>query len=659
MRRSTTYPLPLAVVAALVLNATSPPAFAAASVHAAPYRDRIISREDLQVLPPDEDEEYDDEGLPRSVRAELNLSHSERGEGTFTEQGLSVGGFWETPSLGSFSLDATLFRSNRDRFRGDGGLGGAITLWQRDLNLDGGWLGSNGLGVLNTPLTPLQYNQYRFFMPTVALAGAATEWRNEGSGLLLQASLGRAGIYNGTRMVGFDIADGDVASLGAQWSWAPQWKGSAMFLGTQGRIVPDALEEAVFAVGDTRAMYAGTSWDGARDAMQFNLLSSNGDRGHASGAWVDASSRRGRYTHNYGVFRLDPGLSWGALPINNDAEGGYYRVGYQYARWSWNGGVDTIRSISGDGFDGVYATAFGRYQASSTLGYGASFNTRHASGDDGGSYSTQWFADKRNAWGQTRVQLDLATAGNHADSWQVSVDQSFAVKQARRLSASLSHGSLVYDGEAATRSTSLTLYGGGDLTNTLSLDGSARWTEGDGPSAQRGSDFNIGLNWRLQPHWALSAMVYQSEGSQRSPFVLDPLVTGTPFISLPRDRSLFLTLRYDRQAGRQQGVLGGAPGGAVGSISGSLFLDENDDGQRAASEQPAANITVILDGRYSVRTDSLGNFSFPRVAAGPHLVTAVPDNLPLPWFIDEAPGQAVQVNVRQDAHLQIGARRRR
>src|SRR3546814_6693810 len=69
----------------------------------------------------------------------------------------------------------------------------------------------------------------------------------------------------------------------------------------------------------------------------------------------------------------------------------------------------------------------------------------------------------------------------------------------------------------------------------------------------RSTDFNIGLNWRLTPRWSLSAAFYQSRGSRRSPFILDPLVTETPFISLPRNRSVFLTLRYERSAGRPQG----------------------------------------------------------------------------------------------------------
>jgi len=624
---------------------------------AQPYRDRIIAPENLQPLPPDEDEAIDSSGLPRSFRAEINLSHTERGQEGFTEQGVSAGGFWETATLGSFSLDAALFHSDRDRFE-DEGLGGTATLWQRNLYLDGGWRADNGLGVLNTPSLPLQRSQYRFYLPSVPFAGASSEWVHEQRGLRLQGAFGRAGNYNGTRVVGFDVADGSVGSLGAQWSWAPQWTGAASFLATHGRIVPDAQGEAVFEQGDTQALHLATAWQGARDSLQFNLLSSDGDRGQATGAWLDASAERGRYTHHYGVFRLDPNLSWGALPINHDVEGGYYRIAYQYGRWMWNGGLDRIRSISGTGFDGTYATGFGRYQASSTLGYGGSLSVRHTPDN---AYSAQVFADKRTEWGQTRLQLDQARTGSdHADSWQVSLDHAYPLKQGARLSTSVAYGELAYNQAEATQTATLALYGGFDLTDRLSIDGTARWSHGDGPSAMRGTDINLGVNWRMASRWWLVASFFQSEGSQRSPFILDPLVTETPFISLPRDRSIFLTLRYERQAGRPQGVIGGAPGGAVGSVSGSVFLDDNDDGVRAASEQAAINVTVVLDGRYSVRTDSLGRFEFPRVATGAHTLSIVPDNLPLPWFIAEADAQrSVQVSVRQDTHVDVGARRQR
>lgn len=626
------------------------------------YRDRIIAAGELQALPADEDEPEQTSGLPRGFHVEVLASRNERGSDTYHEKGISIGGYRETASWGAFSLDATLFDSDRGREQAiDGsrnGLNGAATLWQRDLYVGQDWRVDNGLGVLNTPSTTLQRNQYRFYLPTVAFAGASSEWSNPRDGIVLQGSYGRAGIYNGTRLVGFELADGDTASLGAQWQWSPQWSAAASFLGTNGRIVPDDRGEAVLEQGDSQALYAATAWEGRRDRVQFNLQGSDSDLGSASGGWIDASSRRGRYTHNYGLFRLGTDLSWGALPINNDIEGGYYRLAYQYARWNWNAGIDRIASISGNGFDGTYATAFGRYQASSTLGYGANLNLRRSRGD---SYSAQLFLDKQTSWGQTRLQADQAGADGRADSWQVSIDQAFPLQQGSHLSASLSYGELRYeDQQEATRAASVSLYGGRDLTDRLSLDGSARWTHGDGGSAVRGTDINLGLSWRASTRWLVSAAFYRSQGSQRSPFVLDPLVTETPFISLPRDRSFFLTLRYERNAGQPQAVLGGGSHGPSGSISGSVFLDENDDGRRSATELPASNVTVVLDGRYSVRTDSLGNFAFPRVSAGNHQVAVVPDNLPLPWSVEDARAtQGIQVQVRQDVHIDIGARRQR
>ena len=336
------------------------------------YHDRIIASQQLRDLPPDEDEEDDSGGAPRSYHAEAIVSRNERGDDAYDEQGISVGGLWETPSWGSLSLDATFFHTTRDRFdgigTGAGDIGGAATLWQRDLYVDGGWRVNNGLGVLNTPLPELQRNQYRFFLPTVAFAGASSEWLHDAGGVSLQGAFGRAGLYTGTRVTGFDMADGNVSALGAQWAWSSNWTGAASFLGTQGRIIPDGYGEPVFAQGDTRALYAATAWQDARDRLQFNVLGSDGDLGHATGGWIDASAHRGRYLHNAGAFYLQPGLSWGALPINNDVQGGYYRIAYDYARWSWNLGLDSIGSLSGDNFDGQYATSYLRYQASSYPG---------------------------------------------------------------------------------------------------------------------------------------------------------------------------------------------------------------------------------------------------------------------------------------------------
>jgi hypothetical protein len=280
--------------------------------------------------------------------------------------------------------------------------------------------------------------------------------------------------------------------------------------------------------------------------------------------------------------------------------------------------------------------------------------------DSATDYNTRVFLDRRSAWGLTRLQLDQTHASDgQRDDWQVTLDQDLPVRGGSRLAVSTSYGAQTFDDIGQTDTFSIAALGGLELGDTVSLDGNVRWTRGSGPEAFRGTDINLSLNWRVASHWWLSTSVYRNTGRQRSPFLLDPLVPPDQFLDIPRERSIYISLRYERQAGTTAMVLGGSPGAAAGSIRGSVFLDDNGDGVRSASELPAANVTVVLDGRYSVRTDSQGNFEFPRVAAGAHEISVVPDNLPLPWFLDEGTTTTIQVRVREASRVDIGARRER
>lgn len=627
------------------------------NVEPAPFQDRIIDADKLAELPLDEFDAYDPNGLPRSFRAEAILSTSEIGDDRFSETGLGIDALWDTDRFGSFSLDSTLFHSDRDRAGGASTLGLA-TLWQRGLAFDGGWLAENGLGVLNTGLPPLLSGQYRFFLPSVPFAGASTNWRRSSDGLQLMASYGRGGVFTGSRVVGFDSANGDVGSAAVQWQWAPGWTSAVAMLSSEGQIVPDDAGGQLFQQGDTDALLAGTGWEGVDKGLSVFAQHSRTDLGQAVGGWADAWNRVGRYEFRYGLFHLEPDLAWGATPINSDAQGGYVRASYQHARWSWNASLDDIRSISGDSFDGRYGNVYGRYQARANLGYGANLSVRDA--DDGTDYSTRIFLDRRSRLGQSRLQLDYTDGELSGRNWQLSLDQEIPMRQGQRLSLTAAYGSISHDESAAIETASLAAYGGVQLGERVSLDGNLRFSRGTGFEAHRTTDVNLSLNWHLARHWWLEAAVYASEGARRSPFSLDPLAPPDQYLDLPRNRSLFLSVRYERQSGSSQSVLGAARGSAFGSIGGSVFLDDNGDGTRSASEQPAANITVLLDGRYAVRTDSQGRFEFPRVGVGEHELTVVPDNLPLPWFLDGGDERrSVTVRVRDRQQLDIGAKRQR
>ncbi len=69
-------------------------------------------------------------------------------------------------------------------------------------------------------------------------------------------------------------------------------------------------------------------------------------------------------------------------------------------------------------------------------------------------------------------------------------------------------------------------------------------------------------------------------------------------------------------------------------------------------------MTVLLDGRFSTRTDEAGRFEFPFVAVGAHRITVLPDNLPLPWSLGDT-RQEVRVEPRTMATLDFAARRLR
>ena len=90
-----------------------------------------------------------------------------------------------------------------------------------------------------------------------------------------------------------------------------------------------------------------------------------------------------------------------------------------------------------------------------------------------------------------------------------------------------------------------------------------------------------------------------------------------------------------------------------------VYLDANNNGQPDAGEAGAANVTVVLDGRFSVQTNAAGRFSFPVVATGHHVITVVADNLPLPWVLIGDGRRETEVTTRDRTVISIGAQRPR
>jgi len=85
----------------------------------------------------------------------------------------------------------------------------------------------------------------------------------------------------------------------------------------------------------------------------------------------------------------------------------------------------------------------------------------------------------------------------------------------------------------------------------------------------------------------------------------------------------------------------------------------NDNGQFDANEQGAANVTVVLDGRFSTRTDEQGRFEFPMVVDGQHRINVISDNVPLPWTLVNDGRIEFDVPVRGTVNVDVPAQRMR
>ncbi len=635
----------LGMARALLAQTTPPvPNDAAGDADASAYVDRLIDGGALApLIVADDGAEDDASGLPRAFRIEAIASVAS-GDGPFQrENGLAFGAQLDTMNFGALSIDGVL--------RNEPG-GGAISIIQRGMPFDGGWFANNGVGTLYTPSIDLARSQYRFYLPTFPIAGATSEWIRDGQ-LQLQAAAGEPGIFDGLRMNGFDGLGGSLVSAGAQWNLSSQWQAGVQAVDANAVDAVTRFDGATATGGPVSAQsfYATAAWQGDATRLQANLLQSDIDTGAgaATGAWLDGVTRDGRITHHYGVFRFDPGLSWGYSPVSSDLEGAYYRGSYQSRRWLFDGGIDSVQSISGNGIAGRLYTGSARYQISRDLGVGASLTWRDATTDARSGYL---FAEKLNALGAGRVQLD-SSAGDNDRYDRLSVSQTWNTPVGMRLTTTAFAGRETIDGTRRTHAGG-SLAGGGDLFGNFSWDGSLSI---DHTGSANSVGANIGATAQLGRHWSLAATYFDNRNE--NPDLFATSLIPPPESTVQRNRAVFLTLRYEVRAGTASAPIGGARGAPAGAIAGRLFLDANDNGVQDADEAAAANVTVLLDGRYSTRTDPRGRFEFAPVAAGEHVVQIIADNLPLPWSVDRDGRRAISVRTRETTTVVIAATRLR
>lgn len=635
---------------------------AAIVVPAAPYQDRVMQG----VLAEESDslgqQAYDPAGLPRgySLEAQTDLRQS---QGIATRSlGLKASGYLDTLHFGGLSGNVT--------WQGDGdGSGQPVSyiLRQMGMPFEGGWRADNALGMTNLPTLDLARKGARITLTGPAMLGLTSHWVQNGDlGVLLGA--GKPGQFSGFPVARFEVASGgNYALLGlhdqmrnAQGLWA--WGGML----AQASNVPSVLSFSADGMGTLNAegtyLTGRHEWAGSDAAdgggfMQVNLLAGSNSgtnfdglsNPRATGVWIDGGFSRGPVLHSWGMFRLEPNLAWLDLPTANDLQGGYWRFSRRTRQWSMESGLDLLSSVSGANSSGYFASQSLRYQYSSSTSFGGSLNLRRFGGS---SQALLLYSQFVNPLGSSRALAEFANSdsGDRLTRFQIDHDWSFV--QALRLSTSVSLDTERKQG-VESQGRGVAINGdwqfGQNLSASHSLQG--RWS-----TEQTQFTLNTGVTWRFAPQWSLQANLYAIQG-QLNPLTLaqSPLTPVLPLTQAVNDSGVFMTVRYDFNAGRSSAPLGGFPGAAAGRLEGSVYLDDNQSGKREASERGAANVTVVLDGRFSVQTDAQGRFEFAYVKSGAHVLTVISDNLPLPWALVKDGRTEVRVVTRDTTTVDIGA----
>lgn len=627
---------------------------ASATPQAPAYVDRVI--EGLPPEPTDDAEAYayDREGWPRFLRLETRLGTQPFDTARKTRIGYGIYGLLETPNHGTLSIDGTYAPSDSS---------GTLTLRQRAMPLSGGWLMSNELGVITPPAPGILRLPARIYLPSAIVQGISTEWENPGRGLQLQASTGEPGRLDFLPASGFRKLPGQRTTFGGQWRLNAD---DSRPLSSQGWTVAMQHENArgvsdfdvplqASDIVDVDSTLLALRHEGARHRIQGQVVRTQANHlgGARTGFWIDSEWDDGPRKHGAGAYRLEEDLTWANLPLPSDLVGVYARTSWRTRQWSAEGSVDWLDSISGRSGNGFFGTGSARWRLNRDHTLGAGATVRRFAGDAWSTYGDWRF---QNGWGNSGLRLEFVRSDDDADSRWLTWDQEWKVSQGWAVATTLGTGAYDADGSRPSESVwSAALSVSAPIASRASLRGNLN-TERSSTGQSR-HNLNLGGHWRIDQRWSMEANYNRSTGRSRFNPSLDPLAPPLAIVVPESDRSFYAVLRYELEAGSRNVPLGGRAADGGGRIEGLVYYDTNRSGTQEASELGVPNVTVYLDNRYAVRTDSQGRFEFPFVAGGPRTVTVRGETLPLPWNVVDQGQARVDVRLRESVSVVIPVQR--
>ena len=601
-------------------------------------------------------------GPPRTFSTELRAQTSRIDDGPYsTTRWVLARGTLDTPNFGFLSVDAAYGPDGHSDAAGTYRTASraSISLSQRLLPLAGGWFATSGLGLIQPGHVDMVSQQYRFGVPTRTVLGASTMLSNEASGLQMSLASGTPVALDPVGQAGFADLGGRATTLGfgaraGRSGWRYAVEASDYRQGAMQTAGPGGLDPS------TQAVMQVLRQDGGGGSVQFNALSSrnsaNVDAGWRTGYWVDGSLQSGAVEHRFGLNDLPEEQRWLGVAVPSGARGGYYRWRWRTRQSLLEAQIDEQRLSGAPDASSTHTTQLwmnGRFQQDQMHALGLQSVVTRV----GDATGINVLGFRETAVGDTswRLLAGVAIARDQPDQYQLGGEVT-ATQSSIQWNGSLS----AFSNGGAKLGTDLAMSAAQNLTERASFVlGLRRYNAIDVASA--GTSVNASLLYRLTPAWTLTGALSESRGARglrpvgasSGPPSLDSFVTYTP-----RLRYGLITLRYEWQAGSPTVPLGGgATRAGGGRVEGAVFLDTNGNGRVDPGEASVANVLVILDGRYSVRTDPQGRYAFPFVASGEHKLRILPDNIPLPWSVADMSDRRIEVEPRTALVTNFGATR--
>ncbi|MFZ1385878.1 MAG: SdrD B-like domain-containing protein [Thiolinea sp.] len=629
------------------------------------YQDKVMSTPELLELTTQEAEEVESEGF-QSYFLETRANYADSKTGSSDQRktgdlGTRFEYLYETANFGDLKIQAQTSQQadnkNQDslRFEQDD-QDTSVTLINNNLYLTPAIVADSALGDIASELTDALRRGSRVSLGLDTVRGARTQIR--GKNFDLRLGTGDLGELSGSPYSGYRQTDGRLS-----WIGGSHRLGDDFVFGVQvdqlNRFKNTANANSKISSAALALNY--DSDDKHNKKLRITVLNSQHTNEtkqttQAQGAYLEGGFQLGRYSHEFGAYKADPELYFGANRLSSDQQGVYWNFNREGSRFIYSAGV----SVEQDGLQAANRetkserlgmTGNLRYKIDRDRSYGGSLRLQQTrydkaeQNDQRSVYAYGYYELMSADWGLSRfsvtlhhnekiVSNDVAATGDELQWTQDWLGNSNTILSAQpELTTTLG---LAHDRSASDTQTYPTAGVNARywLNPDWSMAGNLRYTSRSGRlSTSQGLAGSVTSEYKLTQ----DLLVGGSLSLNQAKVEVDRNGINEASSSRSNDKSVQAYLRWEGSRGREHSVIGQRTVGlaGAGSTSGYVFFDNNQDGQRQADEIGVPEVEVYLDGGYSVRTDKNGYYEFMRVATGKHTLTLNLDTVPLPWSVKE------------------------